>query len=229
MLGDHLKHRMELYGHPADPGTIQSLMTAAEKGIDVDGIFIDSGNGNSNNVNIKPLSPFGTIPCLKDVDFVVYGARAVMSYLDDKGFGPSLVPRNGVIRAQMYKWMQIAEDYVRPHAVTLLSSGGTVDSASMAVEVFANALDVQLADKGKRGSFVVGDYSLADVYWAAYVHMFELAGSASTFCKHSNVQNWWNAVKSHPSTSKEPIVAYEVLPNMADIQKGKLRSIFINT
>ena len=44
-------------------------------------------------------SPYGIGPVLQDIDFIVYGAGAVMSYLDDKGFGPSLVPRNGVHRA----------------------------------------------------------------------------------------------------------------------------------
>lgn len=227
MLGDHLKHRMELYGHPADPGTIQSLMTAAEKGIDVDGIYVDGENGNSKV--LSTLSQFGTIPCLKDGDFIVYGARAVMSYLDDKGFGTSLVPRNGVIRAQQYKWMQIADDYLRPHAISLLGKAGDLEGAKEAVKPFASALDVQLADPKRKGSFIVGDYSLADVYWAAYVHMFEVAGGSSAFCAHPNVQAWWDEVKSHPSTSKEPIVAYEILPSMADIQQRQLKSIYINT
>ena len=34
-------------------------------------------------------SPYGIGPVLQDIDYIVYGTTAVMSYLDDKGFGPS--------------------------------------------------------------------------------------------------------------------------------------------
>ena len=57
-----------------------------------------------------------------------------MSYLDDKGFGPSLVPRNGVHRAIMYQWAGIATE---KGSNALL--GDSIDQAGLAV--FFDGLD----------------------------------------------------------------------------------------
>ena len=35
-VGDHLSSKMKLYGVPSDPGTLKCLMTAGEKGVDVE-------------------------------------------------------------------------------------------------------------------------------------------------------------------------------------------------
>ncbi len=36
MLGDHLKTKMQLFGLPGNPDTLKCLMTAGEKGVDID-------------------------------------------------------------------------------------------------------------------------------------------------------------------------------------------------
>src|SRR5579872_997793 len=103
MLGDKLSSKMELWGNPADHRTYKCLMTAAEKGVDVGGSYVDAHGGGSPD--LKSVSPFGEVPCLRDREFVVWGTLPIMSYLDDKGFGPSLIPRNANLRAIMYQWI----------------------------------------------------------------------------------------------------------------------------
>ena len=92
MIGDQLRNKMILRGHPSCADTGKCLQTAAEKGVDVDVVVVTDVDAS----DFREASPYGVGPVLHDVDFVVYGTTAVMSYLDDKGFGPSLVPRNGV-------------------------------------------------------------------------------------------------------------------------------------
>lgn len=228
MLGDRLKSRMELFGYPGCPDTMKCLMTAAEKGVDIDAKYVDASDGGANDADFRAISPFGSLPVLRDVKFVVYGTPAIMSYLDDKGFGQCLVPRNGVTRAQQYQWIHVATEYVGPHITPLMQGSGDAETAKQAIGVAFDALETQLAAP-KRGDFIVGDFSLADIHWGAYAHACELAGFDTLIGSRPEVKAWWSRIKSHPSTSKEPVVAYEVLPTRDDIEHKQLKSILINT
>ena len=227
MLGDKLKNVMHLWGHPACPDTAKCLMTAAEKGIDIKTELVDVKSGGADTPEYRLLSPFGSVPCLKDADFVVYGTRAIMSYLDDKGFGPSLVPRNGVVRAMAYQWSHIACDYVGPQIAALMSGDGG-DRA--AIEKAFDALDAQLQSKStfRRGDYIAGDFFLVDIHWAAYANALFLANAGDIVESRGAVKDWWGRIKTHPSTSKEKILAYNVLPTTQDVESNTLRDIHIN-
>ena len=110
MIGDKLATGMQLFGNPSCINTAKCLQTAGEKGIDIESVTINSAE------EVSDKSPLNSAPVLKDLDNIVYGPNAILSYLDDKGFGPSLVPRNGVIRAIMYQYAHIATDYVQMEA-----------------------------------------------------------------------------------------------------------------
>ncbi|HAQ50457.1 MAG TPA: hypothetical protein DCR13_02785, partial [Gammaproteobacteria bacterium] len=120
-IGDHLSDVKIVWGVAGCANTSKVLLTAAEKGVDIDARSVDMNSEVEMN-EIKRNSPFGSVPVLKDVDFYIYGTEAIMSYLDDKGFGPSLVPRNGVIRAVHYQWSHIATQAFIP-AVNKLNEG----------------------------------------------------------------------------------------------------------
>ncbi len=226
MLGDHLKQKMKLYGHPGCINTGKVLFTAAEKGVDVESHTVDPSAGELP-AEVRELSPFGSLPVLVDVDFVVYGTPAIMSYLDDKGFGPSLLPRNGVVRAINYQWSYIATEYAQPQLAALMSGDGDKQVISKAFD----ALNEQLQTNNPicRGDYICGAFTLADIHWGAVAHCCELVNAADMISARPAVKTWWGKVKTHPSTSKEKIVAYDVLPTAADVQNGKLRDIQINT
>ena len=146
MIGDKLASAMSLFGHPSCINTAKCLQTAGEKGIDVETHVIQSGD------EVTSMSPLGSAPVLKDLDNVVYGTGAILSYLDDKGFGPSLVPRNGVIRAQMYQWGHVAADYVQAQAAAVGSGGGDRALLTQALDM----LEQQLQTPRRRDVFVCG-------------------------------------------------------------------------
>lgn len=173
------------------------------------------------------MSPFGTTPCLKDVDFVVYGTATIMSYLNDKGFGPSLIPRNGVARALHYQWSELAAQHVAPCIAKLLA-GEADDTTVSTLSSLLDALDGQLQNKRHRGDYIVGEFSLADIHWAPYVHCCEIGGRGDLIASRSAVQAWWNKIKAHKSTSKEDYVAYNVLPTIDELKANQVRSITIN-
>ena len=208
MIGDKLATAMNLFGCATCADTAKCLQVAAEKGVDVEAHVGD---------DISSMSPLGSAPVLKDLDNVVYGTGAILSYLDDKGFGPSLVPRNGVIRAQMYQWIHIAADYVQGHS----------DNQELLAKTF-DMLAQQLQSPHKRGDFICGEFSLADIHWSANVNILIANGAGNLVDSRNDVKTWWDAVKSHPSTSKEKITPFDFLPTKADMDAGTLRNVAIN-
>lgn len=223
-IGDHLSDVKVLWGVAGCPNTSKILLTAAEKGVDIDGRSVDVNSEVEMN-EIKKHSPFGSVPVLKDVDFYIYGTEAIMSYLDDKGFGNSLVPRNGVARAINYQWAHIASTSFAP-AVASLTGGD--DSAMEAVKAGLAALEAQLNAKTKRGDYVVGEFSLADIHWAPSVHALCLYNNESLIDSLPGVKAWWGHMKVRKSMSKENYVAYTVLPSLDEIRSNTLRSVSIN-
>lgn len=227
MLGDHLKTKMQLFGLPGDPDTLKCLMTAGEKGVDIDSRVVGESALSADSAEFRAMSPFGSVPCLKDVDFVLCGTLTIMSYLNDKGFGPSLIPRNGIARALHYQWSELAMHHVAPH-VAHLTRGEDVDQAVAALAVAFDALDRQLQNKQYKGHFIVGEYSLADLHWAPYAHICELNGKGELISTRPAVSEWWSNVKAHKSTSKENFLAASVLPSMNDIKAQHIHSVTIN-
>lgn len=222
-VGDHLSSRMKLYGVSSDPNTLKCLMTAGEKGVDIESIAVS----DTSTQEISSISPFGTIPALRDVDFTLCGTQAIMSYLDDKGFGPSLVPRNGVARAQQYQYIHIANETVGPAVANLLAD----EDVGQAVATLGAAFDVMnttLKTKKQRGDYLVGDFTLADLHWAPYAHACIISGHADLVTTRDAVNAWWEKVKSHKSTSKENFVASTILPTMDEIKNNQLKSVSIN-
>ncbi|MCG6864347.1 MAG: glutathione S-transferase family protein [Thiogranum sp.] len=225
MLGDHLQDKMKIYGNPACLNTAKCLFTAAEKGIDVESHFVGP-DGAGEAAAAAAISPHGSLPVLRDVDFVVYGTNAIMSYLDDKGFGPSLVPRNAVVRTVMYQWIHIASELAQPAVASLMSGEGDTAVTSHWFDV----LDAQLKSKPAtlRGEYICGVFSLADIHWAALAQGCFLCNAGDIIESRPAVKAWWGLIKAHPSTSKEKIKAYDVLPTSNDINGNNLRDIHIN-
>ena len=225
MLGDHLSDKMKLYGSPACLDSAKCLFTAAEKGVDIESHYVGS-DGQGDAAEAAAISPHGSLPVIRDVDFVVYGTNAIMSYLDDKGFGPSLVPRNATVRTVMYQWIHIASDLAQPDVANLMAGNGDKALVSHWFDALESHLNSKVASL--RGDYICGAFCLADIHWAALAQGCFLSGAGDIVESHPAVNTWWSLIKTHPSTSKENIKGYDVLPTAGDIQGNNLRGIQIN-
>lgn len=214
-IGDRLKDSVTLWGAASCINTAKCLMTAGEKGMDIRVKAFDP-----ESPDVKSMTPLGVGPVIRHVDFVVVGQLAIMSYLDDKGFGPSLVIRNGVWRAIQYQWTQYAIEVVQPN----IDDGQALENCFAQLENhFQNLLPAQ-----KSKGFICGDFSLADIHWAACANMMDIQGKSNIISKHSNVSQWWSRVKEHPSTSKESLTPFTCMPTASDVSSNTLRDIKIN-
>lgn len=213
-IGDHLRTKMILWGAPACVNTAKCVHTAGEKGVDLDTAAFDPASSE-----VQAMSPLGVGPILKDVDHVVVGHIAIMSYLDDKGFGPSLVIRNGVIRAVQHQWASYTTDVVQPN----MENDQVLGKAFDLLNDQLSTTDVRM-----RGDFICGQFSLADIHWAACANMLIINGKRELVEQRPAIKSWWESVKQHPSTSKEKLVPFECVATEADVRSNNLRGISIN-
>ena len=212
-IGDHLREALDLYGSPACPHTNACMLAAGEKGIDVD---CHAETDWSPSGSIRGMSPLGIGPVLKDRTQTNYGLIACLSYIDDKGFGPSLVARNGTVRARMWQEMGVA------------AQCNVGDDASLASAL--DVLDTTLGtDAGNmKGDYVCGQFTLADVCWAGVYQVAMNMGKGAAISSRSRVNTWFAAVQSHPSTSKESINPFSCMATKADHDAGNMREIRVN-
>ena len=212
-IGDHLREALDLYGSPACPHTNACMLAAGEKGIDVD---CHAETDWSPSGSIRGMSPLGIGPVLKDRTQTNYGLIACLSYIDDKGFGPSLVARNGTVRARMWQEMGVAAQCT------------VGDDASLASAL--DVLDTTLGtDAGNmKGDYVCGQFTLADVCWAGVCQVAMNMGKGAAISSRSRVNTWFAAVQSHPSTSKESINPFSCMATKADHDAGSMREIRVN-
>lgn len=229
---------MQLLGFPGDADTLKCLLTAAEKGIEVESGILDITQAQQESEAYRKISPFGIVPALKEAHYTVAGDAGIVCFIEGRGLGNRLAPRNAAVLAEQTYWIDIARTNVAPHVETLMQEqvlrpmadpAYTPDSAALeaarsALVAPLDALDGQLAGK----TFVVGDYSYADIHWTAYVHLLTLAGEAGLVEQRPNLKAWLERIKTHKSFSGQDIVAYELLPTIEDIRAKRMKDVVIS-
>jgi len=226
VIGNHLSDVKTLWGSVACAETTKCLFTAAEKGVDIDAKSIhDPAEASA----FMQHSPFGIEPCLKDLDFVIYGSSSIMSFLDDKGFGTALVPRNGITRSQQYKWIHLAKDILAPAIIVVCDhSNDNCDSSVQTIETVLAYAEEQLSAQTKKSTYLVGDFSLADIHWIAHIHLLLIHGHTNLISNKPSLDRWLSKIMSRKSTSKENFTSSDVLPSLNDINSDHIHSVHIN-
>jgi RNA polymerase-associated protein len=95
-----------LYSRGDDPHCHWVRFAVAEKALEVRIIEVDAGRPPEDLID---LNPYQTVPTLVDRDLVVYGARIVSEYLDERYPHPALFPTDPASRAQARVAMQRVE------------------------------------------------------------------------------------------------------------------------
>ncbi len=216
MIGDRLRSKIIIFGHPACINTAKCMQVAAEKGLDIEArtLNLDNLDGEADFLEVSPLK---IVPALRHVDYMISGVLSAMSYIDDRGFGLSLVPRNAVIRSGMYQWIEVA----------MQNQDKIVSGDMQSLAPALDALDKQLASN-RKGDYICGEFSLADIHWSACMNMCEIKEHGDQISSRSNLKTWFDRVKEHPSSSKEKIIPFSVVPTAEDVKKNTLRGVSIN-
>jgi RNA polymerase-associated protein len=146
---------MSLYSDSDDIYSHQVRIVLAEKGVNVEIIY---SKPDDVPESLAAINPYKTIPTLVDRELVLYEARIIMEYLDERFPHPPLLPVYPVARAETRKMMhRIEQDWY-----SLLSRIQANDEVENARELLAESLKSLEPVFADKPFFLSDDYSLLD-------------------------------------------------------------------
>lgn len=154
---------MSLYSDNDDIYSHQARIVLAEKGVNVE---IMSVKRTEVPAELLAVNPYGTVPTLIDRDLVLYEARIIMEYLDERFPHPPLLPVYPVARAETRKMMhRIEHDWYC--LLERIQSGDEEDAARDLLLESLIGLEPVFSDKlyFLSDEFSLLDCSLAPLLW----------------------------------------------------------------
>lgn len=147
---------MSLFSDMKDIYSHQVRIVLAEKGVNVEIHPVDPENIPEDLLDVNP---YGSVPTLIDRELVLYEARIIMEYLDERFPHPPLLPVYPVARAESRKMMhRIDNDWYRL-IPTILDGGEQTDAARRQLAESLISLEPIFADKT---FFLSDEFSLLD-------------------------------------------------------------------
>lgn len=176
---------MTLFSDPRCPQSHRTRIVLAEKDITVDVVQIDP---NNKPEDLLDVNPYNTVPTLIDRELVLYDARVIMEYLDERFPHPPLMPVDPVSRSKSrLALFHIEKDWYAP-LVDISSDNSEVagnakknlqESLLSAVELF-KAKPYFLSDE-----FSLVDCSIAPILWRLPSFGIKLSASAKPILEYA--------------------------------------------
>jgi stringent starvation protein A len=158
---------MSLHSDNDDLHSHQVRIVLAEKGVNVE---ILPTKRNEPSTALLDINPYGTVPTLIDRDLILYEARIIMEYLDERFPHPPLLPVYPVARAEARKMMHRIElDWYALYAEILSSEGEAQVNARQQLWESISMLEPLFLDKP---FFLSDEYSLLDCALAPLLWRF---------------------------------------------------------
>ncbi|MEM7401707.1 MAG: glutathione S-transferase [Pseudomonadota bacterium] len=168
---------LKLICMPGDAASYKCIFLASYRKIPIE---IEWGEPSSlddkmsESLNMSNLTRY---PCIKDGDFTVCGESSVLTYLNVKGRTPSIHPRKARVLAMQQYWIQVLNS--------------RCDEKSNYDAVFS-----ELEKAFENQKYIVGEFSLADIHWAAAFKVLEQSGTVIDVSKYKNLSDWIARMKS---------------------------------
>ncbi|MGE3919713.1 MAG: stringent starvation protein SspA [Gammaproteobacteria bacterium] len=162
---------MTLYSDPMGAYSHQVRIVLAEKGVTVDIINVDP---NHKPEDLFDLNPYSSLPTLVDRDLVLYEARIIMEYLDERFPHPPLMPVYPVARAECRRMMyRIERDWYSK--LKHILHGNEVESATAKKELVDTLVGIAPVF-GSKQFFLSDEFTLVDCCLAALFWRFPKLG-----------------------------------------------------
>ena len=100
------KYVLQLLGAAYCADTLKCVLAAAEQGMEMNCGSIEESELDS--AEFTAVSPLGIAPALKENDFFTASARAIIEFINARGLGYSLIPKNAVLAAESDTWVEKA-------------------------------------------------------------------------------------------------------------------------
>ncbi len=176
---------MTLFSDPRCPQSHRTRIVLAEKDITVDVVHIDP---NNKPEDLLDVNPYNSVPTLIDRELVLYDARVIMEYLDERFPHPPLMPVDPVSRSKSrLALFHIEKDWYAPLAdissdnseIASNAKKNLQESLLSAVELF-KAKPYFLSDE-----FSLVDCSIAPILWRLPSFGIKLGPSAKPILEYA--------------------------------------------
>lgn len=154
---------MSLYSDNDDVYSHQVRIVLAEKGVNVE---ILPAKQDEAPEDLYTVNPYGSVPTLLDRELVLYEARIIMEYLDERFPHPPLLPVYPVARAEARKMMfRIEQDWY--NLLQRIKAGIEVEQSRQYLFDSLVSLEPVFADKPYflSDEFSLLDCALAPLLW----------------------------------------------------------------
>jgi len=177
---------MTLFSDPSCPQSHRTRIVLAEKDITVEVINIDP---NNKPEDLADLNPYNSAPTLVDRDLVLYDARVIMEYLDERFPHPPLMAVDPVSRARL----RLALYHIERDWYNLLPDlAATGDKKSMAAQQVLRESLISTVELFKAKPFFLSDeFSLVDctiapILWRLSSFGIELSPDARSILRYAD-------------------------------------------
>lgn len=162
---------MTLFSDPTCPESHRTRIVLAEKDITADVIHIDP---NNKPEDLADLNPYNSVPTLVDRELVLYDARVIMEYLDERFPHPPLMPVDPVSRARS----RLALYHIERDWYGLLSELGCDNEKKVAAarKILRESLLSSLEVFRAKPFFLSDEFSLVDCTMAPILWRLPLFG-----------------------------------------------------
>ena len=184
---------MTCFSSPVDPQCHRSRIVLAEKDITVEIYDVDMDDLPED---LLDLNPYATVPTMVDRDLVLYDARVLIEYLDERFPHPPLMPVDPVSRAKsrlgLFRiesvWYSLLPDIEHgTEKKKAQARKALTESLVNSIDVFA-AMPYFLSD-----DFSLLDCSIAPILWRLPYYEIELPATARP------IKDYMKRVFSRPS------------------------------
>jgi RNA polymerase-associated protein len=148
---------MTLFSVPSDAQCHRARIVLTEKDITVDVLDIDPDDLPED---LQELNPYNNVPTLVDRDLVLYDARVIMEYLDERFPHPPLMPVDPVSRAKTRLMLfRIEKDW---YSLLPAIEGSDEKAAAEARKVLRESIASSSAVFSAKPFFLSDEFSLVD-------------------------------------------------------------------
>jgi glutathione S-transferase len=229
---------LQLLGTPWDANTLKCIIAAAEQGMEMQSGYLDVLNDEQDTESYRSIFEFGTYPGLKEADYNVAGATGILAFINARGLGFSLAPKNVTEAATQDFWIDVAVTEATPNINTIVQEQivkkmidsnysqdlNAIDRARSNLESILNTLEKQLTGN----PYIIGKYTFADIHWTALIHLLLLTDSSDLIEQRPQIKRWYNSLAVRKSNCGQNLVSFSLLPDIEDIKNKKLSSVIIN-
>jgi glutathione S-transferase len=189
---------MRLYDYGPSQNCFKVRLLAAHLGLSLEVVPVSIFQGEGALPGFLAKNPMGTVPLLEtDAGEYLPESNAILTYLAE---GTAYLPKNGMPRAQVMRWLMFEQRYIQTSISRLRywTLTGKLDQFAQDVgtarRLGDRALDIVNQELGKR-QFMAGDaYTIADMSVFAYSHVAADAGF--DLSRRRYLQAWFERVKS---------------------------------